>query len=108
MIEPVIQRLNNSPQVGIIHHPTSMLIYISADMNLDMKGMAVQSCTFVAGRNIGQVVRCLDLKHSENIHASIVGLAADRRNRSQPKNQLIHSTFVQQWQPTVQHVILNH
>lgn len=92
MIQLVVQGLENTPQIGKIHHPTSMLINLTADMHLDLKGMAMQPCTFVTGRHIRQVVGRLNLKYSEYIHASIVGPEAAGRNPSGPKRHLSQST----------------
>ena len=72
MIQPVIQGLENSPQVGEIHDPAFPFTDRPGNMNFDTKGMTVQTGAFVALRYVRQAVSGLDLKYSENIHFQIV------------------------------------
>jgi hypothetical protein len=68
MVELIVDRLERLLHVGEIHHPAAVRVDVTAQMQLDTEGMAVQAGALVPCRDIGQTVGCFDSEGAEDIH----------------------------------------
>jgi hypothetical protein len=68
VIKALIQRFEDRLDLGKVTNPASVRIYITGQMNTDLKGVTVQAAALVALRNMRQPVRRLKRKLFENIH----------------------------------------
>ena len=67
MIQFFVKRLKDTFDFGKIHHPASMRIDRTIEMQFDPERMAMQARTFVAHGNIRQAVGGFEGKNLENI-----------------------------------------
>lgn len=80
VIKLVIERRKGSLEVGKIHDPAHLRVRLAFDVDFDAKRMPVQARAFVPGRDVGQQVRCLELKYLENLHGESLRAGNGRRN----------------------------
>jgi hypothetical protein len=69
MVQLVVDRLENSPQLREVHNPTVVIIDRPGYVHLDPERMPVQACAFMASGYIGQAMSRLYLENSEYIHS---------------------------------------
>ena len=68
MVEPIVRRLKRGLYIGEVHDPTARRIDLAAHLQLDAKGMPMQTCTFMAHRYIRQAMRGFDRESTEDMH----------------------------------------
>ena len=68
MIELQVQGLERCLEVGEVPNPADGFIYLSADVNLDAKGMAVEPRASVARGDIRQTMGCFEAKFFKYFH----------------------------------------
>jgi hypothetical protein len=75
MIELPVQGLKRCLKVGEIANPADGFVYLSADVNLDAKGMTMQSGAPVRGGYVRQAVRCFEAKLFKYLHPASVPIS---------------------------------
>ena len=68
MIELLVERFERCLKIGKVANPADGLIDLSAHVNLDAKGMAVQARAAVTRGNIWQPMRCFEAKLFKYFH----------------------------------------
>lgn len=68
VIELLVEGIERGLEICEIADPADGWIDVSADVNLDAEGMAVQAGATMSGWNIRQLVRCLETKLFEYFH----------------------------------------
>ena len=69
VIELVVKRLERTPDIGEVLHPTFFRQQRAGDMHLDVERVAVQPAAFVPFRHVRQMVRRFEGEDLENFHA---------------------------------------
>jgi hypothetical protein len=81
MIDAVEDRLKCRSHIGEIHHPACMRIDRAGDVQLDAKGVTVQSRALVPRLHVRQTMRGLDGERAENLHREALRGFASARAR---------------------------